>query len=361
MSASVAVELLPVHKMKIKYLVTNKMELTGDENGFLYMISSHSFLSQENVDRLDVVYERLRSLKDTSDSLDLLKTTNGEPVKFLSLVTLFLLVSGCTVVEDTPTSTSTSVNTGVSTSTSTSVKVGPKYKAPTATELKGCPKAGEYEAFDISFNADRRFLEIMWILGIRTAMRYYDWQGQESIEGKIPRAAELALYKEMGFELAFVFQHNNRPYSTFADTIGQDRYNRDPTEILAQAKKYGQPKDSAIYLGVDSDDHYKDPGKAAVRKYFSKIAQKLRAGGYRVGMYGSGANCLDLVAAGFIDKSAKDGKPLCWIAGSSGWSRTAEVLKSGRYAIKQRVNQACGGRSLDFNKLNTTDIGQWKL
>lgn len=275
------------------------------------------------------------------------------------LIALTLLVSGCTITENEP-STSTSVTTLVSTSTSTSVQTAPAYKAPTTAELKGCPKAGEYQAFDISFNADRRLLEIMWSLGMRTAMRYYDWQGQESIKGKIPQAAEIALYKEMGFDMALVFQHNNRPYSTFADTIGQDRYNRDPKEILAQAKKYGQPKNSAIYLGVDSDDHYKDPGKAAVRKYFSKIAPKLRAEGFRVGMYGSGTNCLDLLSAGLIDKS-KDGKPLCWIAGSSAWSGTAAVKASGKYAILQKVNQTCGSKSVDFNKLNTADIGQWKF
>lgn len=68
MSATVAVEILPVHRMKMKYIVTHKMDLTDDENGFLYAISGHAYLSQEQIDKLDAVYSRLRNMRDTSDN-----------------------------------------------------------------------------------------------------------------------------------------------------------------------------------------------------------------------------------------------------------------------------------------------------
>ena len=97
-----------------------------------------------------------------------------------------------------------------------------------------------------------------------------------------------------------------------------------------------------------------------MRGYFQAITPSLRKAGYRVGMYGSGANCLSLRDAGLIDRSA-NGKPLCWISGSSRWSRTKEVLASGQYVLHQKVNQSCSGRNLDYNTVTSADFGQWRL
>ena len=197
---------------------------------------------------------------------------------------------------------------------------------------------------------DQKFFDTMKYLGVETIIRYYDWPGQESLRGKIPLAAELAAIKKNGFNFMGVFQHYNSSFSTFTASRGKI----DAGKVLGLASQWKQPKGSAVYFGVDGD-FYTTAQKAKVREYFTAAAPLIRAAGFRVGMYGSGANCESLREAKLID----DG--LCWIAGSSGWSRTKEVLASGKYALKQKVNQFCGGKSLDFNTVNKSDFGQWKL
>ena len=222
-----------------------------------------------------------------------------------------------------------------------------------------CPRVGhKYRAWDMATYADRALVEYMVCQGFTSVLRYFDWDGQESLKGKIPTLAELALYDEYGLTVALVFQHNNRPYSTFADTAGQDRYNRDPAEILKLAARFKMPKGRTVYLGVDSDDHWKDPGMAAVLKYFTKIAPKLRVAGYKVGMYGPGNTCKKLLAAGLIDR-ASDGKPFCWMPGATGWSGVKDVLASGQYVLAQKTDNNCFGKNLDYNVINSADFGQW--
>lgn len=226
----------------------------------------------------------------------------------------------------------------------------PDLGKPTAP----CFEPGTYEAVDMSVPADEAFVKLMVQHKVKTVIRYYDWV-QESIKGKTPKAEELALFKKYGLKTMAVFQHYNSSYSTFTDP---SRPAKDLARILELAKLWGQPKGSAAYVGVDGDFWTKEQ-KEAVSKYFRPIAFGLQAAGYRVGMYGSGANCENLADLGLI--SRVDGKPLCMIAGSSGWSRTKEVLASGKYALKQRVHQKCGGKELDYNTVNVPDFGQWAI
>jgi hypothetical protein len=156
-----------------------------------------------------------------------------------------------------------------------------------------CPKAGHpYKAWDMAARADRKLVELMVCSGFDTVMKYYDWVGFETIAGKIPNDAEMALFREYGLNIALVFQHNNRPLEVFASA---SRRERDPKEILDLAGKWKQPKGSAIYLGVDHD-HWTAKELEVVRGYFKAITPRLRSVGYRVGMYGSGANCISLRA-----------------------------------------------------------------
>lgn len=222
----------------------------------------------------------------------------------------------------------------------------PDLGKPTAP----CFEPGTYEAVDMSVPADEAFIKLMVQHKVKTVIRYYDW-AVESIKGKTPKAEELALLKKYGLKTMGVFQHFNSSYSTFTDP---SRPAKDLARILELAKLWGQPKGSAAYVGVDGD-FWTTEQKAAVKKYFSGITPGLRAAGYRVGMYGSGANCESLRAAGLIDGD------LCMIAGASGWSRTKEVLASGKYALKQRVHQKCGGKELDYNTVNLPDFGQWAI
>jgi hypothetical protein len=186
----------------------------------------------------------------------------------------------------------------------------------------------------------------MACLGVKTIGRYYDWPGQETIKGKIPSDAEVKIINAMGFQRLHVFQHNNSSLATFTAARGKI----DAGKSLELAKKWGQPKGSAVYFGVDGDFPSAKP-----IEYFKAAAPIIRAAGYRVGMYGSGGNCEDLKKAGLVDKD------LCWIAASSwGWRGTKAILAKGTgFALKQKVNQKCMGKSLDYNTVMISDFGQW--
>lgn len=215
-----------------------------------------------------------------------------------------------------------------------------------------CPAPGIYQAADYVGAADQRFYDAMRYIGVKTIIRYFDWE-KESLKGKIPTAQELADIKRNGFEFMAIFQHLNNQLASF--TAARGAY--DAKRSLELASRWGQPRGSAIYFGVDGDFWTADE-KQKVRNYFAAAAPIIRGAGLRVGMYGSGANCESLKAAGLIDGE------LCWIAASShGWSGTKDILAKGKgYALAQRVKQSCGGKtSLDLNKVLISDFGQWRL
>ena len=261
-----------------------------------------------------------------------------------------LAVSGCsTVPATTPTSPEAPQSPPKVPTPSTPAPTpapGPITK-PSAELLKGCPAPGEYQAFDMATYSDQKFLDTMRYLGMTTAIRYYDWVA-ETIKGKTPTLAEMALFKKNGFNFLGVFQHNSNQTATFTAARGKI----DAARILELAKLWGQPKGSAVYLGVDGDFETHIPVP-----YFKVAAPILRAAGFRVGMYGSGANCKNLKALGLVDGN------LCMIAASSwGWRGTKAILAEGKgYVIAQKVNQRCGGKSIDFDKLLVPDVGQWKI
>jgi len=213
--------------------------------------------------------------------------------------------------------------------------------------LTGCPLQGQYQMIDAAQPLDRKFLEVMACLDVKAIGRYYDWPGQETIKGKIPTDAEVAILNELGFERLHVLQHNNNKLTTFTAERGKI----DAGKALGLASKWGQPKGSAVYFGVDGDFPPEKP-----LEYFKAAAPIVRAAGYRVGMYGSGGTCEALKKAKLVDGD------LCWIAASSwGWRGTKDILaKNKGFALKQKVNQKCMGKSLDYNTAMLADYGQWR-
>jgi hypothetical protein len=231
----------------------------------------------------------------------------------------------------------------------------PPARTPTAAELTGCPKPGEYQAFDRVGYSDQKFVDVMRHVGMdQIAIRYYDWKN-ESLAGKTPTAAELAVYKANGIPVVMVFQHLNNREATFKDA---SRPATDANRTLELARQWKQPKGSAIYFGYDGDFEY-----SVIKSYATKVAKIVRDAGYRVGMYGGGANCAALVKDGLVDKSKdKEAKPLCFIAASSwGWRGTKDMIATKNYVIHQKVNMKCAGKSIDFDKLLAKDVGQWSV
>jgi hypothetical protein len=212
-----------------------------------------------------------------------------------------------------------------------------------------CPAPGVFQAVDLSQYCTQRFLDAMKYLGVKTIIRYYDWPGSPTLPQKIPTASELALIKKNGFSFCGVFQHSNNRIASFT----KERGIKDAGVALDLAKKWGQPKGSGVYFGVDFDPM---PNEfSAVREYAQIFAHQIRAAGFRVGAYGSGYTLQTLLDAKHID--------LAWLSMSTGFLKSKEFDASKRWNLKQVKDRNCGGINCDFDYVNPEkpDFGQWEL
>ena len=209
-----------------------------------------------------------------------------------------------------------------------------------------CPAPRVFGAVDLSQYSTQRFLDAMKYLGVKTIIRYYDWPGSPTLPQKIPTAAELALIKANGFKFLAVFQHSNNRIGSFT----RDRGIKDAGVVLELAKKWGQPKGSGVYFGVDFDPM---PAEFPhVQEYAIHFSERIREAGFRVGAYGSGYTLGTLLDAKIID--------LAWLSMSTGFLKTKEFDASKRWNLKQVKDRNCGGINCDFDYTNG-DIGDWWL
>lgn len=213
-----------------------------------------------------------------------------------------------------------------------------------------CPAPGVFHAVDLSQYCDQHFLTAMKQLGVKTIIRYYDWPGSPTLREKIPTPAELALIKANGFQFCAVFQHNNSKLASFTAARGK----HDAGVALDLAKKWGQPKGTAIYFGVDFDPSLSEITHD-VMDYAREFGKLVRAAGFRVGAYGSGLTLETLMAGGYIE--------LTWLSMSTGFRRSKEFAATGKWNLKQVKDRDCGGINVDFDYVNPNmpDFGQWKL
>lgn len=228
---------------------------------------------------------------------------------------------------------------------------GEEKKAEKPANLEAtCPAPGVFGAVDLSQYCTQRFLDAMKYLGVKTIIRYYDYPGSPTLPQKIPTTAELALIKANGFQFCGVFQHNNSKLASFT----AERGTRDAGVALELAKKWGQPKGSAIYFGVDFDPDISEVN-GPIFAYASKFSSLVRASGFRVGAYGSGLTLKQLLAANLID--------LAWLSMSTGFRDSKAFDASGKWNLKQVKDRNCGGINCDFDYVNPDkpDFGQWSI
>lgn len=140
--------------------------------------------------------------------------------------------------------------------------------------------------------------------GISFVGRYYS--RTTHIEGKKITASEAQLISQAGLQIVTVYEDGPTSYSYFS----ADRGTADANGALQQAQDIGQPTGTAIYFTVDYDAASSDIA-GNITAYFQAIAAALE-GSYTVGVYGSGAVCSAMTAAGFAK--------LAWLAQSTGWS-----------------------------------------
>jgi hypothetical protein len=205
-------------------------------------------------------------------------------------------------------------------------------------------------AVDLSSPVDQHFLEKMKQIGITTIIRYFD-HVEETIKGKTLRRNERDLILMNGFKIAVVFQHNNDKFSTFTP----ERGDADAERSLVLAHENLQPSGSAIYFGVDGP--WKDPDQLDnIKSYFSRLKARLAGSGYRIGIYGSGLVCRQLIGGGFAE--------LCWLANPVTWPEYSKYKATRQWKLLQlrfpRGN-LCAGHAVDFDVTNgvDTEFGQF--
>lgn len=227
---------------------------------------------------------------------------------------------------------------------------GEEKKAERPANLEAtCPAPGVFGAVDLSEHCNQRFLDAMKYLGVKTIIRYYDIPGSPTLPEKIPTAAELALIKKNGFQFCGVFQHNNSKLASFT----HERGIKDAGVALELAKKWGQPKGSGIYFGVDFDPSSSELEN--VKEYAAQFYSCVHAAGFRCGAYGSGLTLNTLLKAGYIE--------LAWLSMSTGFRDSKAFDASGKWNLKQVKDRNCGGKNCDFDYVNPAkpDFGQWSI
>ncbi len=211
-----------------------------------------------------------------------------------------------------------------------------------------CPLPGAFQAVDMAIPVDQRFLDAMKKLKVNTVIRYYD-HTNETIRNKTLKPAEVELLARNGFDAMVVFQHNNNNIASFTSTRGTSDANRS----LQLAATNKQPKGSAIYFGVDGSWNT-SAQLSSIKVYFGKAAPLIRAGGYKIGAYGSGKVCTELLATGLAD--------FCWLANATGWPGYAAFKATKDWTMVQTLPRNCGGKNVDFNLVNAElrDLGQFR-
>lgn len=220
--------------------------------------------------------------------------------------------------------------------------------SPDPTLEATCPAPGTVQAVDLSMPIDQRFLDAMKKLKVNTVIRYYD-HVNETIRNKTLKAAEVDLLARNGFDLMVVFQHNNSSISSFTAARGTSDANRS-LELAAQFK---QDKGSAVYFGVDGS-WSSSTDLTKIKTYFQKAGPIIRGAGYKIGAYGSGNTCTQLLGARLVD--------YCWLANATGWPGYAAFKATKQWTMYQGLPKKCGGKEGDFNVVNADlrDLGQFR-
>lgn len=204
-----------------------------------------------------------------------------------------------------------------------------------------CPTPGIYQAADLSMPVDQKFLDVAKYLGIKTIIRYGDYE-VETIKGKTPKLEERKLIQANGFSELFVFQHNNNLLSSFTPARGK----ADAERMLQLYREV-----PAWYYGVDGD-FYKAEEQAKVRDYAVAFKAVADTNGKDVGVYGSGTILSMLGKAGLAK--------YFWVSQSTGFSGTKEYTAAKKYHLLQGLPKKCGGKELDFNVVNLSAFGEFE-
>lgn len=186
--------------------------------------------------------------------------------------------------------------------------------------------------------------------GVWTIIRYYARELQEILPEKRLKPEEASEIIGAGFSIAVVYQYFNNVRANINAVRGRQDAEY-AVEHAAVVQK--QPKDSAIYFGVDGD--WTDAAaRADIAGYFASVRGAFEGSGYRIGAYGSGASLAFLEAEGLAD--------MTWLAYPQGWSGSAAYFNGNNWRLFQSALETrIGALPIDANIVNPrfADFGQW--
>jgi hypothetical protein len=188
----------------------------------------------------------------------------------------------------------------------------------------GCPtssqETGQATTIDVSTKISSNLLKAAKAKGVTAVIRYYDWPHKPAASVKLERAErwrmisstcqtdatcdkiltqeELDTIRANDMSVAVVFQHFAGDLDGWLD---KKRAAYDADRALDLPQQFNQPKNSAIYFGVDgADQNFIDHGDASAGMkhmvdYFRVVSDMVTKAGYAVGVYGSGLVCDQLV------------------------------------------------------------------
>lgn len=293
---------------------------------------------------------------------------------------------------------------------------GPAWSAPPVKQ-PDCGPNSEFSVADLSDRTNKLVeqnnkpgLQTLKDYGIKSIFRYYDFPN-ESKRCKTLQPNETDALLAAGFRIGVVFQHESSDPKTFITDpeIGK----KHAVRSLALAAANGQPKDSAIYFGVDGADlHLRDaavlykrrngadltPAEAAamepsqvkwyrnfrvyrntyfrpdeqitaaslnpfIKTYFENIAAAFRdharqnpEQSYKIGIYCTAAVC------DFALK--KELAEFFWVTAEGRLDPSyAGFVDQNRWNMLQQRETKCPGwktkTGLDFNRTSSRPIGDW--
>lgn len=200
-----------------------------------------------------------------------------------------------------------------------------------------------YQVIDTNVNTTKH-LPRLKEQGVTTIIRYYSHDFKNE---KVVKAAEAAAIREAGLRLGVVYESNGDHAGAFGEASGR----RDAQATLDCARVVGQPLGSTVWFAVDFDCTDADR-RTYVWPYFLSIAAILKDK-YDIGVYGSGATCIDIFRNGWASKT--------WISCSSGWMSSMDWFNTGYWDMRQHIpTKDYAGIDTDPNEVNPGhDIGDF--
>ncbi len=165
--------------------------------------------------------------------------------------------------------------------------------------------------------------------GLEFVGRYYAVAAES---WKVLTSAEAQALGAAGLRIVAVWESGS---PTQASYFSHAQGVQDGQGARAQALALGQPAGTPVYFAVDYDAAASDIS-GVITQYFEGLQAAFGTGGapfYAVGVYGSGAVCQAMLAAGLASRA--------WLAESTGWSGSSSFTG---WNIKQSatIQPVCG-------------------